>query len=1049
MNLSEPFIRRPVGTTLLTIAITLAGIVAYFQLPVAPLPRVDMPTISVGAALPGASPETMASAVATPLERALSRIAGVTEMTSSSSLGQTSVTLQFELGRDVDAAAREVQAAINAARNQLPANLPNNPSWRKVNPADSPIMLLTMVSDHYTKADMYEYASNIIVQKLSQIQGVGQVFPVGGSNPAVRIEVNPTTANQLKIGLEDIRAAVASANAHRPKGTIDEGDLQWNLDTTDQLMKADEYRALQVAFRGGAPIRLGDIAEVTDSVEDVRTYAQANGRPSISILVFRQPDANIIETVEAITKLLPTLSAQIPAEITLSIGLDRSTSIRASLKEVQTALLLSVLLVVVVVYLFLRDWRATIVPTIAVPVSLIGTFGVMYLLGYSLDNLSLMALTISTGFVVDDAIVVTEYISRYMDEGMKPIQAAIRGAKEIGFTVLSITLSLIAVFIPILLMRGVVGLLFREFAVTLSVAILISLVISLTTTPMLCAILLKSRATHGVTRQSWLERFYGFWLRIVLRYPGWTLLMMLVIVTFNVYLFVNVPKGFFPQQDTGRLIGNIIADQGTSYQAMVDYVKRFGEAIAGEPTIDRIQISTGGDRSTNSARMFVTLTPKSERKETPDEVIASIRKRTAGISGANCILQSVQDIRLGGRPSAAQYQYTLRGSDLQELNKWTLQLMAVLRKMPEVADVNADQQDKGKQTRLELNRDRLAMLGLDISTVDNTLYDAFGQRQVSTIYEESNQHRVVMVLDEDFAVGPESLKSIFARSRNDSQVPLQDLFTIETRNTSLSVAHSGLFPSSTISFNLTPGTSLGEIVPLIQNASNDIGMPSSIRGDFQGTAQAFQVSLSNQPILILSAIIAVYIVLGMLYESLIHPLTILSTLPSAGVGAILALILCKTELNVIGLIGILLLIGIVKKNAIMMIDYAIASRRLHGWSADKAIYEACMHRFRPITMTTMAAILGGIPLAIGSGDGAELRSPLGISIVGGLVVSQVFTLFTTPVVYLYLDRFVQWFRPTSNSTSPVDSAAESHSESLMSPNLASAGQLGISQQAMQ
>ncbi len=1039
MNLSEPFIRRPVATMLLTIAITLSGVVAYFQLPVAPLPRIDLPTISVGASLPGASPETMASAVATPLERSLSRIAGVTEMTSSSSLGATAVTLQFELDRDVDSAAREVQSAINAARNQLPANLPNNPSWRKVNPADSPIMLLTMTSDLYTKAAMYEYASKIVVQKLSQVPGVGQVFPVGGANPAVRVEVNPTIANQLKIGLEDIRTAISAANAHRPKGLIDEGDIQWTLNATDQLMKADEYKELVITYRNGSPIRLADVAEVSDSVEDIKTFALADGQPSISILIFRQPGANIIETVDDIVKLIPTLSAQLPAEIQLRIGLDRSTSIRASLIEVQYALVLSVLLVVVVVYLFLRDWRATVVPTIAVPVSLVGTFGAMYLLDYSLDNLSLMALTISTGFVVDDAIVVTEYISRYMEEGMNPLKAAIRGAKEIGFTVLSITASLIAVFIPILLMRGVVGLFLREFAVTLSIAILISLVVSLTTTPMLCAILLKRHASRGPVRKSMLERFYGVCLRVVLRFPGWTVVMMVVIITFNIYLYVNVPKGFFPQQDTARLVGNIVADQGTSYQAMVEYVKRFSKALADEPNIERVLVSTGGDRGggTNTARMFITLKPKNQRKETPDEVIGAIRRRTAGISGANCILQSVQDFRIGGRASAAQYQYTLRGSDLQELNKWTMQLVAAMRKIPELADVNTDQQDRGRLTRLELNRDMVAMMGLDVSTIDNTLYDAFGQRQVSTIYEDTTQHRVVMVLDEEFAVGPESLKSIYARSGNNSQVPLQELYTMESRNTALSVAHSGLFPSSTISFNLTPGVSLSETVPLIKNACIDIGMPTSIRGDFQGTAQAFQASLSNQPILILSAIVAVYIVLGMLYESLIHPLTILSTLPSAGVGAILALILCKTELNIIGMIGILLLIGIVKKNAIMMIDFAIVSRRLHGWSAEKAIYEACMHRFRPITMTTVAAILGGVPLAIGRGDGAELRSPLGISIVGGLIVSQVFTLFTTPVVYLYLDQFVQYLRSKSSATKLDERQVEQ----------AISGQVGLNRQA--
>lgn len=1011
LNVSALFIHRPVGTTLLTLAVTLSGILGYFLLPVSPLPQVEFPTISVGASLPGASPETMASAVATPLERTLSRIAGVTEMTSTSTLGSTSVTLQFELDRDVNAAAREVQAAINAARSQLPANLPNNPNYRKVNPADSPIMLLTMVSDIYSKPQMYELASTIVQQKLSQVPGVGQVFSTGASNPAVRIEVNPTVMNQLKIGLEDIRAMLGTANANRPKGVIEEDDTQWTLNTSDQLMTAEEYRPLLIAFRNGAPIRLEDVAEVTDSVEDVRNFALADGRPSISILIFRQPGANIIETVDRIKQLMPQLQAQLPASVSLGMGMDRSTTIRASLEEVQKTLVISVLLVIVVVYVFLRDVRATIVPTIAVPVSLVGTFGVMYLLGYSLDNLSLMALTISTGFVVDDAIVVTENISRYLEKGMKPIDAALRGSSEIGFTVLSITVSLIAVFIPILLMRGVVGMLFREFAVTLSIAILISLVVSLTTTPMLCALLLKPNA-HGEHRNRyWMEHAYGKMLDVVLDFPGWTMMVLGLIIAFNVYLYVRVSKGFFPQQDTGRLVGSIVADQGTSFQAMVELVQKFGNAVSGDPDIERVLVSTGGGGGgggggTNSARMFVTLKPLKDRRQSIDEILVSVRKKTAGISGANIFMQAVQDLRIGGRPSGAQFQYTLRGGDLKELNEWTLKLMAAMKKMPEITDVNTDQQDKGQLSRLVIQRDMASVLGLDVSTIDNTLYDAFGQRPVSTIYLPLTQRRVVMTVDREFAKGPESLKSIYVRTRNNSQVPLQDLYTLESRNTSLSVAHSGLFPSSTISFNLSPGSALGDVVPLIQSVSSEIGMPSSIQGSFQGTAQAFQDSLSNQPLLILAALVAVYIVLGILYESLIHPITILSTLPSAGVGAILALILFRMELNVIGMIGILLLIGIVKKNAIMMVDFAIAVRKERGWSPREAIHEACLRRFRPITMTTVAAILGGIPLALGRGDGAELRQPLGIAIVGGLIVSQFVTLFTTPVIYLYMDA---WF----------------------------------------
>ncbi len=1029
IHFSTPFIRRPVGTMLLTIAITLSGALGYFLLPVSPLPQVEFPTISVGASLPGASPETMASAVATPLERSLSRIAGVTEMTSTSTLGSTSITLQFELDRDVNAAAREVQAAINAARSQLPANLPNNPSYRKVNPADSPIMLLTMVSEIYSKPQMYELATNIVQQKLSQVSGVGQVFATGGSNPAVRIELNPTILNQLNIGLEDVRASLGTSNANRPKGSMDADGNHWTLDTTDQLVTAEEYRPLIVAYRNNAPIRLQDIADVSDSVEDIRNFAMADGKPSISLLIFRQPGANIIETVDRIKELMPVLRSQLPAAIDLGIGLDRSTTIRASLDEVQKTLVISILLVVVVVYLFLRDVRATIVPTIAVPVSLIGTFGVMYLFGYSLDNLSLMALTISTGFVVDDAIVVTENISRYLEKGMKPLDAAIRGASEIGFTVFSITVSLIAVFVPILLMRGVVGMLFREFAVVLSIAILISLVISLTTTPMLCAILLKPTGHKASDRNRyWMEHAYGKMLDVVLRFPGWTMIAFACIVAFNVYLYVGVSKGFFPQQDTGRLVGSIVADQGTSFQSMVELVQRFGDAVKDEPSIDRVLCSTGGGGGggggggTNSARMFVTLKPLNERKQTIDEILASIRKKTSRISGANLFMQPVQDFRIGGRPSGAQFQYTLRGGDLKELNEWTLKLMAAMKKVPEITDVNTDQQDKGQLSRLVIHRDMAAVMGLDIATIDNTLYDAFGQRPVSTIFLPMTQRRVVMTLEREFAKGPESLKNIYVRTRNNVQVPLQDLYSLESRNTSLSVAHSGLFPSSTISFNLSPGSALGDVVPIIQRVGNEIGMPASIQGSFQGTAQAFQASLSNQPLLILAAIVAVYIVLGILYESFIHPITILSTLPSAGVGAILALILFRIELNVIGLIGILLLIGIVKKNAIMMVDFAIALRQERGWSPREAIHEACLRRFRPITMTTVAAILGGIPLAIGRGDGAELRQPLGIAIVGGLIVSQAVTLFTTPVIYLYLDY---WFAGSKGEISrPIPEAAD-------------------------
>ncbi len=1030
MNISEPFIRRPVATTLLSLALTLAGAIGYFQLPVSPLPQVDFPTISVSASLPGASPETMATSVATPLERSLSRIAGVTEMTSTSSLGSTSITLQFELNRDVNGAAREVQAAINAARSQLPANLPNNPSYRKVNPADSPIMLIALVSEVYTKPQMYEYASTILQQKLSQVPGVGQVFVAGSSAPAVRIDVNPTILNQYNLGLEDIRSALGAANANRPKGMIEEGNMRWTLNTTDQLMTAAEYQPLLVAYRNGAPIRLRDVSDVADSVEDVRTFGLADGRPSISVLIFRQPGANIIATVDRIKELLPTLDAQLPAEITLDLAMDRSATIRASLEEVQRSLMISVCLVIVVVYLFLRDWKATIIPAIAVPVSLVGTFGVMYLLNYSIDNLSLMALTIATGFVVDDAIVVTENISRYLEKGMPALEASIRGAREIGFTVLSITLSLIAVFIPILLMRGSVGMLFREFAVTLSVAILISLVISLTTAPMLCALLLKPHKQTSEAKRYLLEHAYGWCLNIVLRFPGWTLIVMGVIVAFNVYLYVNIAKGFFPQQDTGRLVGNIVADQGTSFQATVELVKKFGKIVSEEPAVDRVLISAGGmgGGSSNSARAFVTLKPLSERKATIDEVLGSIRKKSGSISGANLFMQSVQEIRIGGRPTGAQYQYTLRGSNLKELNDWSVKLVAAMRKIPEITDVNADQQDKGKMTRLVVNRDAATAMGIDFNTIDNTLYDAFGQRPVSTMFRDHNQYRVVMQLQSQFAQTPEALTNIYLRSPKNAQIPLQDLYKVESRNTSLAVAHSGLFPSVTISFNLSQGSALGDVVPLIEGASADLGMPEGIQGSFAGTAQAFQDSLSNQPMLILAALIAVYIVLGVLYESYVHPLTILSTLPSAGVGAILALILFRIDLNVIGMIGILLLIGIVKKNAIMMIDFAIVAERERGWTPRDAIFEACLRRFRPIMMTTLAALFGALPLALGRGDGAELRQPLGIAIVGGLIVSQFFTLFTTPVVYLYMDQFIVRRRQQDQQASDTPQAPTAKSQ---------------------
>ena len=1026
MSLSSPFVHRPVGTTLLTVAITLAGALGYSMLPVSSLPQVDFPSISVSASLPGASPETMASAVATPLERQFGRIAGISEMTSASSLGATSVTMQFDLDRDINAAARDVQAAINAARGQLPTNLPNNPSYRKINPADSPIMILALTSDTYTRAQMYDSASTILQQRLSQIPGVGQVFVSGGSPPAVRIDLNPTVLNHFGLGLEDVRDVLAVANANRPKGQISDGQRNWSITATDQLLTAKEYEPLIVVYRNGAPVRLADVANVSDSVEDLRAYGMnldkpddvPVGKPAITIIVYRQPGANMIATVDLIVDLLPQLEAQIPADMNLSVAMDRTGTIRASLKDVQFTLLISVGLVILVVFVFLRDFRATIIPSVAVPVSLIGTFGVMYLAGYSLDNLSLMALTIATGFVVDDAIVVIENISRHLEDGMAPLEAALLGAKEIGFTVLSISVSLIAVFIPILLMNGIVGRLFREFAVTLSVAIVVSLVVSLTTTPMMCAVLLKSKHQQRRGRlylfSEWIfEGILGIYettLRWVLRYHPITMLVTLSTIAFTIYLYIIVPKGFFPQQDTGRLTGSILADQDVSFQSMSRLLKKYAAAVGEDPGVAGLIAFVGGSNSgaSNSGRMFVTLKPLEDRKINADGIIARIRKNAAKLPGATLILQPVQDLRIGGRASSAQYQYTLKGDNLEELSIWSNKLLREMRKIPGLADVNTDQQNKGLQTRLNVDRDTASRLGISMTTIDNTLYDAFGQRQVSTIYKSLNQYHVVMQVEQEFSQNPDALRHIFIRGANDAQIPLNTLYRQTSANSALSANHSGQFPSVTLSFNLTVGTSLGDVVPKIEQAAFDLGIPENIQGSFQGTAQAFQDSLRNQPLLILAALVTVYIVLGILYESYIHPITILSTLPSAGVGALLALMICKIELNVMALIGILLLIGIVKKNAIMMIDFALEAERHRGLSSEEAIFEACILRFRPITMTTMAALLGGLPLALGTGVGAELRQPLGVAIVGGLIFSQMLTLYTTPVVYLYLDWLCNW-----------------------------------------
>jgi multidrug efflux pump len=1011
MSISEPFIRRPIATTLLTLAIALAGSLAFYLLPVSPLPQVDFPTISVNASLPGASPEIVASSMATPLERQLGHIAGVTEMTSSSSLGSTSITLQFDLNRNIDAAARDVEAAINAARSNLPANLPSNPTYRKVNPADSPVMIIALTSDIYSKGQMYDAASTILAQKLSQVDGVGQVTVGGSSLPGVRVEVNPMALNKYGIGLEDVRNALSNANSNKPKGHFADATRIWTIDDNDQLFKAVDYRPLIIAYRNSAPVRVADIADVQDSVEDIHTAGYANGKPSVLLVIFRSPGANIIETVDRIYALVPELHDSIPQAIKLDVVMDRTTTIRASIFDVERTLIIAIVLVIIVVFVFLRDVRTMMIPGVAVPVSLIGTFGVMYLLGYSLDNLSLMALTISTGFVVDDAIVVTENITRYLEKGMSPIEAALRGSKEIGFTVLSISVSLVAVFIPILLMGGIVGRLFREFAVTLAVAILVSMIISLTTTPMMCALLLKpEKSEHGrlyLLFERLFERLLGayeYTLRIVLRCQAITLIILFLTIALNGYLFYAIPKGFFPEQDTGRLMGNIQADQDTSFDAMNLRLKQMIKIVTSDPNVQSLAGFTGGGGGGNTARMFITLKPLSQRKSA-DLVIAELRPKLALIPGATLILQSAQDLRTGGRQSNALYQYTLQSDTFTEVAEWAPKLLAELKKIPILTDVNSDQQNLGLQSQLEYDRDTASRFGISASLLDNTLYDAFGQRQVSTMFTSLNQYHVVMEASPEYGSNPEALRNIYVTSSKGEQVPLSALAHAASTTAPLTVNHQGPFSAVTLSFNLAPGAALGDAVNATADAKQKIGFPESVRGGFQGTAQTYQESLANEPYLIATALMAVYIVLGILYESYIHPITIISALPPAGVGAALALKLTNTDLNLIAVIGVILLIGIVKKNAIMMIDFALAAERDEGKNSRDAIYEACQLRFRPILMTTMAAILGAVPLAFDYGTGGELRRPLGIAIIGGLLVSQVLTLYTTPVVYLYMDRF--------------------------------------------
>jgi multidrug efflux pump len=1025
-------------------ALLLSGILAFNFLPVASLPKMDFPVISVGAALPGADPQTMASAVATPLERQFGRIAAVNQMTSSSQLGSTGIALQFDLNRNIDAAARDVQAAINAARSQLPANLPSNPGYRKVNPADAPILLLGLTSDTMTVPQMYDAADSILAQKLAQVDGVGQVFVWGSSQPAVRAEVNPTLLNKLGIGLDTVRNALNAANANRPKGKVSSSTTTYTFSDTDQLFTADQYRPLIVAYHNGAAVRLGDVAEVTDSFSDVRNLGLINGKHGIVMPVFRQPGANIIETVDRVRELIPYLQSSISPAMQLSIVMDRTTTVRASVKDIERTLLISIALVIMVVFVFLRTVRSTIIPSIAVPLSLVGTFGVMYLLGYSLDNLSLMALAISTGFVVDDAIVVLENITRYIEHGMGVVQATFKGAAEIGFTVLSMSTSLVAVFIPLLLMGGIVGRLFREFAVTLSVAIGVSLIVSLTTTPTMCAKFLrlpKKDEKHNIFYRAseWVfDRLLGTYthaLKWVLRYQAVTGIVTILVAGLSIYLYTKVPTGFFPQQDTGRIQGSVIGAQDISFQSMADKMRRYVKIVMADPAVDTMAGSTGGNTALNQGRFFVMLKPLEERGPcqkkhfwepchyvSADEVINRLRSKLAVVPGATLILQSAQELTIGGRFGNAQYQYTLQSASIEELNSWAPRLLQKLRELPELRDQNSDQQDKGLQARLVIDRDTASRMGVTPQTLDNALYDAFGQRQVSTMYRALNQYHVVMEVAQQYQQTPEALQNIYLKSTTGGAIPLAAFTHFEPSNTALAVNHQGQIPSATISFNLAPGVSLGQATDAIEKAERTIGFPPTIQASFQGTAAAFQDSRSNMLVLILTALAAVYIVLGMLYESYIHPITILSTIPSAGVGALLALLLTHNELNVIGMIGIILLIGLVKKNAIMMIDVALEVERNEGKKPVEAIYDACILRFRPIMMTTMAALLGGLPLALGTGTGSELHRPLGITIVGGLIVSQMLTLFTTPVVYVYLDRFRLFLKGEADHALP-DTAA--------------------------